>query len=123
MGDATVRILVIDDNPDLRVTLQWLLEAEGYLVLVAANGLEGLRLQRVHPSDLVVTDVFMPEQDGIETLWKFRQEFPDVPIVVMSGGGTVASGTDYLSVARHLGAEGTLAKPFDPKKLIDVVRR
>ena len=116
------RVLVIDDNPDIRNTLQWLLESEGYTVSVAANGLEGLKLQRSRPADIVVTDIFMPEQDGIETLWKFREEYPQVPIVVMSGGGA-ARGTDYLSVARQLGASRTLTKPLDPQELINVVRQ
>jgi DNA-binding response OmpR family regulator len=116
-----VRVLVIDDNPDIRATLQWLLEAEGFAVSVAANGAEGLRLQKIQPAQVVVTDVFMPEQDGIETLWKFRQEHPEVPIIVMSGGGA-ARGTDYLSVAKQLGARSTLAKPLKPQELIDVVR-
>src|SRR4051812_17307984 len=120
MRRPTTRILVIDDNSDIRDTLRWLLEGEGYLVSVAANGAEGLRLQRNQPADIVVTDIFMPEQDGIETLWKFREEFPNVPIVVMSGGGA-ARGTDYLSVARELGAEKALRKPLDPQELIDVV--
>ena len=120
MSRPITRVLVIDDNSDIRDTLRWLLEGEGYAVSVAANGLEGLRLQRNEPADVVVTDIFMPEQDGIETLWKFREEFPNVPIVVMSGGGA-ARGTDYLSVARELGATKTLKKPLDPQELIDVV--
>ena len=120
MRRPAARILVIDDNPDIRDTLRWLLEGEGYVVSVAANGAEGLRLQQDEPADIVVTDIFMPEQDGIETLWKFREEFPNVPIIVMSGGGA-ARGTDYLSLARELGAERTLRKPLDPQELINVV--
>ncbi|HZE61955.1 MAG TPA: response regulator [Burkholderiales bacterium] len=120
MGRPDTRVLVIDDHPDIRDSLRWLLEGEGYTVCVAANGLEGLRLQRKEPSDIVVTDIFMPEQDGIETLWKFREEFPSVPIIVMSGGGP-ARGTDYLAVARELGAKKALKKPLDPQELIDVV--
>ena len=120
MRRPAARILVIDDNPDIRDTLRWLLEGEGYVVSVAANGAEGLRLQQDEPADIVVTDIFMPEQDGIETLWKFREEFPNVPIIVMSGGGA-ARGTDYLSLARELGAEKALRKPLDPQELIDVV--
>ena len=120
MGARTTRVLVIDDNSDIRESLRWLLESEGYLVSLAANGVEGLRLQRKEPADLVVTDIFMPEQDGIETLWKFREEFPNVPIIVMSGGGA-ARGTDYLVVARELGAKKTLRKPLDPRELIEVV--
>src|SRR6266446_2657935 len=120
MGRPNTRVLVIDDHPEIRETLRWLLEGEGYMVGVAANGLEGLRVQRKEPADIVVTDIFMPEQDGIETLWKFREEFPGVPIIVMSGGGA-ARGADYLVVARELGAKKVLRKPLDPQELIDVV--
>jgi len=122
MCRSMTRVLVIDDNPDVRDTLRWLLEGEGFEVAVAANGLEGLGVQRSAPADIVVTDIFMPEQDGIETLWKFREEFPRVAIIVMSGGGA-ARGTDYLFVARELGAKKTLRKPLDPQELIDVVRQ
>jgi len=120
MGRPHTRVLVIDDNSDVRDTLRWLLEGEGYSVSVAANGFEGLRLQRKEPADIVLTDIFMPEQDGIETLWKFREEFPSVPIIVMSGGGA-ARGTNYVIVARELGAKKTLRKPLDPEELLEVV--
>ena len=120
MRAQTTRVLVIDDNADIRETLRWLLEDEGYAVSAAANGREGLKAQRNEPADIVVTDIFMPEQDGIETLWMFREEFPSVPIIVMSGGG-MPGATDYLSIARELGAQKTLTKPLDPQELIDVV--
>jgi CheY-like chemotaxis protein len=120
MRARTTRVLLIDDNADTRDTLRWLLEGEGYAVAAAANGLEGLKAQRNEPADIVVTDIFMPEQDGIETLWTFREEFPGVPIIVMSGGG-MPGATDYLSIARELGAQRTLRKPFDPQELIEVV--
>jgi len=120
MGRPHTRVLVIDDNSDVRDTLRWLLEGEGYSVSAAANGFEGLRLQRKEPADIVLTDIFMPEQDGIETLWKFREEFPSVPIIVMSGGGA-ARGTNYVIVARELGAKKTLRKPLDPEELLEVV--
>src|SRR6185295_2295262 len=76
MRRSTTRVLVIDDNPDVRDTLRWLLESEGYEVAVAANGVEGLGVQRSAPAHIVVTDIFMPEQDGIETLWKFARSSP-----------------------------------------------
>ena len=109
MRRPSVRVLVIDDDPDIRDALRWLLEGEGFAVSVAANGAEGLTRQRREPADIVVTDIFMPEQDGIETLWKFRGEFPQVPIIVMSGGSS-ARGTDYLSVAHELGAQENAAQ-------------
>ena len=123
MQTPSVRILIIDDQPDIRDTLRWLLEGEGYAVAAAANGAEGLALQRRERADIVVTDIFMPEQDGIETLWKFREEYPEVPIVVMSGGGRTRAGVDYLALARQLGARRALAKPVDPRELVEVVRQ
>jgi DNA-binding response OmpR family regulator len=117
------RVLVIDDNPDIRNTIQWLLEGEGFVVSLAENGRDGLGLQRRQPADLVVTDIFMPEQDGIETIWQLRKEFPHVPIIVISGGSAAKATTDYSVVARELGAKKTLRKPFDPQELIDVVHQ
>jgi DNA-binding response OmpR family regulator len=122
MDKQPTRVLVIDDNPDIRKTIQWLLEDEGFVVAVAENGREGLGLQRRQPADVVVTDIFMPEQDGIETIWQLREEFPQVPIIVISGGGA-AGKTDYMVVAHELGARKTLRKPVNPQELIDIVRQ
>jgi DNA-binding response OmpR family regulator len=122
MDRQPTRVLVIDDNPDIRKTIQWLLEDEGFVVAVAENGREGLGLQRRQPADVVVTDIFMPEQDGIETIWQLREEFPHVPIIVISGGGA-AGKADYSVVAHELGAKKTLRKPFNPQELIDIVRQ
>ena len=122
MDKQPTRILVIDDDADVRDTIKWLLEAEGFVVSLAANGREGLILQRRQPAHIVLTDVFMPEQDGIETLWQLREEFPGLPIIVISGGGA-ARGTDYSVVVRELGVKNTLRKPFDPHELIAIVRQ
>jgi len=120
-GRAT-RVLVVDDNADARLTLQLLLEAEGYRVETAANGREALRVQRERPSQILVTDLFMPEADGLETMQRFRAEFPGVPVIVMSGGGTKQGlKTDHLTVARELGAR-TLRKPFSGEELLDALR-
>ena len=122
MDDFTRRrVLVIDDDPDVRNTMRWILEAAGFVVTLAGNGREGLSLQRRQPADIVVTDIFMPEQDGMETIWQLREEFPDVSIVVVSGGA--AEGSNYSFVARELGVRNTLRKPFDPEELIDAVRQ
>src|SRR6476661_2391238 len=88
-GRAT-RVLVVDDNADARLTLQLLLEAEGYRVETAANGREALRVQRERPSQILITDLFMPVVDGLETLQQFRKEYPDMPVIVVSGGGSDA---------------------------------
>src|SRR6266481_613710 len=74
-------ILVIDDDNDLRVIIQEALRAEGYEVSVAADGAQGIALQRKQPASLLITDILMPNKDGIETIRDFREEFPSVPIL------------------------------------------
>ena len=119
--DRALHILLIDDDPEVGSTTQWLLEEVGFIVSVVMNGQEGLHLQRAEPADVVVTDIYMPEKDGIETISEFREEFPRVPIVVITGGGK-AGNADHLFVARELGVHEVLSKPFDPEKLIAVIR-
>ena len=111
------RVLVIDDNDDFRkLALLWFqihgIEAEG-----AANGERGLAQQRARPADVIVTDIYMPEKDGIETIHELRREFPNVQIIAMTGRESL---TDYdaFDVARELGAVRTFKKPF---KLDDLV--
>jgi DNA-binding response OmpR family regulator len=119
--DRPPHILLIDDDPEVGSTTQWLLEENGFIVSVVTNGEEGLHLQRAEPADVVVTDMYMPDKDGIETIAEFREEFPHVPIVAISGGG-VAGHRDPLFVARELGVHEVLRKPFDPEKLVAVIR-
>jgi two-component system chemotaxis response regulator CheY len=120
--ERSLHVLVIDDDSDVRQTTQWLLEDAGFTVSVVTNGQQGLRLQRVRPADVVVTDIYMPDKDGIETIAEFRQRFPHLPIVVISGAAASVGGTSHLFVARELGAHEVLRKPFDPEKLIEAVR-
>jgi DNA-binding response OmpR family regulator len=109
------RILVIDDDPDIRTMLDVMLKASGHQVTLAADGKEGLNLFREQPTDVVITDIFMPNQEGIETVILFRRNFPGVPIIAMSGepgGGTA------LTVARRMGAAAVLEKPFFPNQVL-----
>jgi len=115
------RVLVIDDNPDIRLTAQALLEAEGFQVSVARDGAEALALQRASPFDVVVTDIYMPGMEGVETIHELRKHFPATRILAMSGGGK-AGKVDYMQVARQLGAAKTLRKPFVPRELVEAVR-
>jgi DNA-binding response OmpR family regulator len=115
------RVLLIDDNVDLTSMLSLCLQADGVDVMVAADGEAGLALLEDRPVDVVVTDLFMPDKDGIETIVELKKRYPDVKIVVMSGFTSIG-GTDYLGVARELGAVTTLKKPFDPAELSKVVR-
>jgi CheY-like chemotaxis protein len=116
------RILVVDDNADMRLTTQLLLQAEGYVVEVAANGAEALRIQRERPSHILLTDLFMPEVDGLELVQGFRAAYPAMPVIVVSGGSRLGNQqADHLSVARELGAV-TLRKPVAPADLIKAIR-
>ena len=116
------RVLVVDDNADMRLTTKLLLEAEGYVVEVAANGAEALRIQRERPSHILLTDLFMPEVDGLETVQSFRAAYPAMPVIVVSGGSSRGTDrADHLSVARELGAL-TLRKPVEPSLLIEAIR-
>jgi DNA-binding response OmpR family regulator len=121
MHKGAKRVLVIDDNPDMRRTLQALLESEGFAVSVAADGEEALRLQRDLPAAVVITDIYMPGKEGIETIYELRKHFPQTKVIVMSGGPR-ATGVDYILVAHELGAVKALKKPFAPEELIDAVR-
>src|SRR5262249_42890058 len=97
--------------------MQEMLQAEGYKVSVAADGEQGIALQRTQPASLLITDIFMPNMEGIETIRAFRKEFPQVPIVAMSGGGRL-NRTGILFTAQELGAEVILRKPFGMSDLL-----
>ena len=120
MSTKKVRVLIIDDEPDMRETMRYLLEREGFEVLVAAEGSEAMKLARSAAVQIVITDIYMPGKEGIETIYELRREFPHTRIIVMSGGGG-RKGMDFLAVARELGAEKSLKKPFDPQELIGAV--
>lgn len=116
------RILIIDDEELVRLTLRRSLEAEGHDLIEATNGDEGLRVHRQHPFDLVITDIIMPNNEGIETIRELKQEFPQVRIIAISGGGRMDN-TDLLRMSQLLGADAVLAKPFGPEELRKKVRQ
>jgi DNA-binding NtrC family response regulator len=115
------QILIIDDEVTIRDLLIKILEREGYETMNASNGKEGVKLYRENPVDLVITDLIMPEKEGIETIMELRRDFRDVKIIAMSGGGKIDPET-YLQIAKTLGAIETLAKPFDLKKVLKTVQ-
>ena len=115
------RILVIDDEEPVRTVLRQMLEKEGYRVEEAPNGAVGMKLLGDHPTDLIITDLFMPEKEGIETMIEVRKHFPQVKIIAMSGGGR-AGALDLLPMAESFGALRTLAKPFERQELLAAVR-
>jgi DNA-binding NtrC family response regulator len=115
------RILIIDDEAMIRDLLIKMLEREGYETMNASDGKEGIRLYRENPADLIITDLIMPEKEGIETIMELRRDYQDVKVIAMSGGGKIDPGT-YLQIAKTLGAIETLAKPFDLKEVLKTVQ-
>jgi len=113
------RILVIDDEPVVREVISRALIAQHHQIIQAADGREALNLLRTESVDLVLTDLVMPEQDGVETIMALRHNHPALPVIAMSGDVNRAG--LYLDIARHLGVKRTLAKPFDVGTLIRAV--
>ena len=113
------RILVIDD-PDTRTMLEQILKSAGHEVILAADGREGVERHRTSPADLVIIDLYMPNQDGLETIRELRSCSPEVAIIAMSG--TTDTGT-MLSIAQDLAAVGILRKPFLAEELIAAVAK
>jgi CheY-like chemotaxis protein len=117
----TTSILVIDDDVAITRLIDRVLRRNGFDVAVAADGRQGLALlERVQP-DLVITDLFMPEVDGLEIIRRMRADGHDAKIIAISGEGRLAF-KSYLGMATHLGANAVLAKPFEPAALVEVVR-
>lgn len=109
----------MDDDDTVRVALVAALKAAGHIVFAAENGLEGMRHVAAIRPDLIITDLFMPEQEGLETIAELRKQNPYLSIIAISGGST--SSPAMLSVASRLGAIATLEKPFDLDTLMDTV--
>ncbi len=116
------RILIIDDDDQMRNMIRQILEDTGHEVLVAPDGRVGLDLFRQHPVDLIITDILMPEVDGLEIIQTLRRESPEIKIIAISGGGETGR-LDYLPEAREFGAQHTFSKPFHHSELLEVVER
>jgi CheY-like chemotaxis protein len=117
---AAKRILVIDDDEMVRTFVRRALESSGYAVSVATNGYEAMVLFRQSKPDGVITDLLMPERDGIETILEIRRHAPEIPIVAISGGFSAMSSI-YLKTAEQLGADAVLSKPFSIEQLVTTV--
>jgi CheY-like chemotaxis protein len=120
-SEAAVRtVLVIDDNVAVLSTLIYLLEEAGYHVVSAENGHAGVRIYISTQPDLVIADLIMPEQGGIQTIREIKRLCPEAKIIAISGGARIGN-TDPLEAAREVGAIATLAKPLDPDDFIEAV--
>ena len=113
-------ILIIEDEENIRGLLRKILEKEGYDVIEAPNGEVGTRLYRQHLPDLIITDLIMPEKEGIETIRELRLDYPDAKIIAMSGGGNLDP-EQYLQIAEGLGVLKTFSKPFMREEIIEAV--
>lgn len=113
-------ILVIDDDASVREVVREMLELEGHAVTMAENGQEAMSKLTGGGFDLVITDLIMPEKEGIETIAEIRRRSSAIPIVAISGGGRLGPG-DYLETARYIGADATLAKPFTRQELLTTI--
>lgn len=115
-------ILVVDDEEELRELIRHVLERAGHPVSCARNGVEASRLLAIQPFTVVVTDMLMPDQDGLELITELKSKYPTVKIVAMSGGGQIGS-DQYLSMAKGFGADVLLRKPFTHQTLLAAVKR
>ena len=114
------RIMVVDDNASIREAVCEMLEQAGYETISVENGRLAAQKHRSYPVDLIITDLFMPDTDGLEVIYQFRHEFPDVKIIAVSGGGSRGL-VELLSVAKKMGAQRALMKPFSWEQLIAAV--
>jgi two-component system, chemotaxis family, chemotaxis protein CheY len=119
-GCGVAKILLIDDNDEMRRTLRRVLEQGEHEVLEASNGRIGVQLFREHAPALVITDILMPEQEGIETILEIRRIAPSTRIVAISGSQALGR-IDFLDAAQQLGADLTLRKPIRATELLKAV--
>src|SRR5262245_20268620 len=114
------QILLVDDDGLSRSTIHQMLERGGHVVTSVPSGREALRVFRTQAADLVITDLIMPDTDGLELIQELRKVAPLVRILAISGGGRV-NANEYLSVAKKFGAAAVLAKPFSNQELREAV--
>ena len=112
-----MRVIVLDDNPDMLESLRLILEKRGFEVQTCLHARDALEAQRLRPANVLISDVFMPEADGLEIIQQFRARWPDTRIIAISGGGQKVK-SDYLEAARQVGADVAVRKPFDPDELL-----
>lgn len=117
------RILVIDDDAAIRALLREILESAGHQVQEASDGRQGVSCYRDNGADLVVTDILMPEKDGVELIMELQEWFPEVKIIAMSGGGRGLDASFNLRIAKDFGALQQIRKPFSEDDVLDVVSR
>ncbi len=116
------RIIIAEDNKELRTAISFILEENGYDVVQTGDGKECLKAARASKPDLVITDLIMPEIEGLGLIMELRREFPELPVIAISGGGRTP-GWSYLGMAKMLGAVHALSKPFTEAEILHEVCR
>ena len=120
-AQLSATVLVIDDDPTMVESLALMLEDHGFRVLTANDGLQGLEVFREQRPAVVLTDILMPEQDGIGAILQMRREWPAVKIIAISGAGRVGK-SDFLSIAGKLGADATFEKGHNAGELVELLK-
>jgi DNA-binding NtrC family response regulator len=119
---AASSILIVDDEPGIRELLAMILEAAGHSVAAAKDGVEAPKIMASRDVEIVITDLLMPERDGLEFITEIRSKYPKVKIIAMSGGGHIAR-ESYLRIARNFGAHYLLEKPFSQSGVLDAIEK
>lgn len=112
-------ILILDDDESLRALLRYILEEDGHQIREATNGRNGLTLYREKPADLVITDILMPERDGMDVTLALTREFLDARVIAMTGA---TGDQNFLNIAKLFGARRVIQKPFSPTDLLRAVQ-
>ncbi|MGD0582178.1 MAG: response regulator [Bacteroidales bacterium] len=116
------KILVIDDEPSIVLMIKKMLEKAGHEVDMALNGLEGIELFEKYKPDLVISDIIMPQKEGLETIMMLRKNYPELKIIAISGGGRIGP-EGYLPTAKLLGADMVFQKPLVQKEFLEAVAK
>ena len=119
-GKSGKKILLAEDDPDVREMLAFALRHAGHVVTLAENGKEALKLCSANSYDLIITDILMPKQDGFKVIRKLKKKQRDIPIIAISGGG-VSGSLDFLEKAKRYGACCIFEKPFEPQFFVERV--
>jgi len=114
-------ILIVDDDTSIQKMLKIFFENKKYRVTVASDGREAVYLQSKQPADILLTDIFMPEQEGLETIREIRDKYPKTKIIAMSGGAFYRAPNDYLTIAQKIGAHDIICKPFELKEIYEKI--
>lgn len=121
-GTTMKRILVIDDDKFVRTSIRAVLESAGHEIAEAGDADTGINMQRSNPFDVVIVDLVMPHKEGFETIRELKTDYPDLPVIAISGGGAIIK-KNFVRAAEVFGATATLEKPFGGDDLIDALNR